>query len=412
MPNTITDEYGMVTEGRVEHGRFIFRSKVQPAAGFNLYVFSPQGAYLGEITQDDAGFRANEGNKILRVNLGSKIIKFEGTLHTKDGHDRHYAAEIDVEVVDPYAFAICYQQGNDPVGQAQRYINADLVRWAKYLDHDDIQETNLRHRAEIALNAHRSEIGLRVREALNVIADPSETYTKLWQIKQQEKVDQAKTGVEQRATAQKSDFEREETAKQNEFQQRQAILEAQTNIFIKQQQQANEILWEETLRRYQKLKDDGYSDAIIEQEEPGLLDKIKQYQVPPQGQLPFAGALPDASGAKQAALLPAADSEPRYNAQLGVDLKTVELSDPQKQALAGWNREYQQAFQIERCDKLGPAENANIQPGDIIVQAYQQPFDSYGMLERKLASTVRGVQVSILILRNDKVYEPQVSPTV
>src|SRR5437764_15368308 len=124
MTNTMTDELRLVQMEDAKSVFGLFGRMISFEDGFSLEVFR-DGMHLGSVRSKDVAITNDiqtsfermsirDGDILLRVNLGSRILTIKGDLLTQDGYTQGYEIVLEIMVNDPTQFAMHYVQQNDP----------------------------------------------------------------------------------------------------------------------------------------------------------------------------------------------------------------------------------------------------------------------------------------------------------
>ena len=100
--------------------------------------------------------------------------------------------------------------------------------------------------------------------------------------------------------------------------------------------------------------------------------------------------------------------EERIN-PIGVSVTSVPLAFSQQQAVAQQGLIINQAFQLSKLDAGGPAANANLYVGDIILQVHGMALDDISAL-RMLLTPSTGMQMTarMVCMRGDQLFAADV----
>lgn len=404
MPNTETDALGLVETTTVRGGSWLFPRNVGVNTGFSQQVFRASGEYLGGTEDYGDRVRARDGDLVLRISLGDFALAFAGELRTRDHHTRAYQAEIILRVNDPVQFAISYRQQVDPVARARKTIDGNLATWASGMRHDDLTVNMLRFRIEHALAAVSRAIGLTVVSADKATLGLGAMDTKIVQIQQDHTVHQTQHTVD---VAIKQE-EREEAAKDNATRLRETALEQDAALTQEFRQATLRTLQGNLLKQLNDLLKQGFTMEEINAQHPRLLRDLAQL-----GGFQGMDLLP--SGESDAhepdnlsgiyGTTSSEDDEGERLEPIGVWVKAVELADSQRYVVRERGYEINQVFQIVKLDEGGPAANANLTMGDILLQANTLALDDVAALRMLLSPhTDLRMQVQIAIIRDEQVY--------
>ena len=404
MPNSETDALNLVETTTVRGGNWLFPRNVGVNTGFSQQVFRASGEYLG--SADDYGdrVRARDGDLVLRVSLGDFALAFAGELATKDHHTRAYQAEMILRVSDPVQFAISYRQQVDPVARARKTIDGNLATWAAGMRHDDITINMLRFRIEHALVAVSRSIGLSVVSADKVTLRLGAMDAQIIQIQQDHTVHQAQHTVDVEIKQE----DREEAARDHAAQLRETALEQDAALTQEFRQATLRTLQGNLLKQLNDLLKQGYSLDEISEQHPRLLRDLGQL-----GGLQGMDLLPSGNPEAQESGKPSGIygttasevNEGERIEPIGGWVKAVELADNQRRVVVEQGYEIHQVFQIARLDEGGPAANANLAMGDILLQVNTLALDDVAALRMLLSpNTGLRMQAQIAIIRDEQVY--------
>jgi len=176
MANEMTDKLQLIQSATIKGFLGLFGRSLSVAEGFSLEVFRGD-THLGSIISNDikvAGdvkkrcerLGARDGDTILRVNLGPRMLTMGGKLYTQDGYTRAYEIMLELHISHPALFAQCYRQQSDPVMLAKTAIEGEFQKYAERNKHDAMDVAKLRLDAEQTLNiASNQRFGLSVTRA-------------------------------------------------------------------------------------------------------------------------------------------------------------------------------------------------------------------------------------------------------
>lgn len=414
MANTVTDSLGLVSTSSVSGGRWFFPPKVGPDTGFSLQVFQPSGEYFGSVDENGPRITARDGDTVLRINLGLHTLSLNGALHTRDGHTRKYEADVIIQVVNAVRFATCYRQGTDPVGQARLALDADLVRWAERMSHDDISPPMMRFRLENGLNRIGSAIGLRVIAAERVIAYASDHHTAMLEIVRKREL----THEQLNSNAILEQATRDKAAKDHAAGREQVDLDEQLKLRVETRRTIILTLLKAHMDRLQQLIADDFTLDQINQKEPELqrvIARLSQLSVGEPAAL--LDGPTDGNDDLLASLLGTRDStslhtveggDTHYNDRFGIHLRPITLTEAQWDALDDRQMSVRQAFQIADLDSGGPSDKAQLYRGDIIVQINGQSLHDRDAISSLVDGAQANTTVSVNVLRGSEVSEVDV----
>lgn len=407
MTNTETDAIHLVETAPVQGGNWFFPRNVREDVGYSLQVFTSSGQYRGSVDGERERVRAQNGDLILRVSLGEFVLAFNGQLGTLDHHSRAYHAQVTLRVGDPVRFAISYrQQVVDPVAWARRTIDTNLVNWAATMPNNDITLAMLRYRAERALAGANRTVGLELVSVDSVTADLSAMDTRIVQIQQDEVV----RGEQHRVDVVISNEQRQEAEINDEAARQKAALDADAALTRELREGTIRTLYRNYQKQLNDLLQQGYTWDEINDQYPDMvhsLTRLGGFQG--QDLLPSGTSSASQSGGSTGTHgNTVLQSDERIN-PIGASVTAVPLTISQQQAVAQQGMIIDQVFQISKLDAGGPAANANLSIGDLVLQVHGMSFDSSASL-RMLLTPNTGMQMTarILIMRSDQLFAADV----
>jgi hypothetical protein len=173
MTNTMTDELRLVQMEVAKSVFGLFGRMISFEDGFSLEVFR-DGMHLGSVRSKDVAITNDiqtsfermsirDGDILLRVNLGSRILTIKGDLLTQDGYTQGYEIVLEIMVNDPTQFAMHYVQQNDPIYIAKTALEGELNNYAILRSSNELAADALLYRATNALSSGSNRlIGVEV----------------------------------------------------------------------------------------------------------------------------------------------------------------------------------------------------------------------------------------------------------
>ncbi len=424
--NPLTDEKRIVETISVQSFWGIFNRIYTAENGFSLELFRGR-TYLGainsnEITRNTKGsfqrFKLRNNDTILRVNLGYRTLDIKCQLAMRDGWVRPFEGVVKIVVNNPYLFALQYLQETDPVMLTKLAIEDAMKRYVRRCDHDNINDSTLRYEIRMSLlQGTYKNYGLEVVEVLvsNIYLDPKQA--EMLAIKQQGMVNEVKIHAdsdnaytqEQRSgelQGLKGVNERSEQGKDAAFQQEQDEL--------KKEHERRQALADDVFKRLKQnmlndLEDGVPPETLIRrypQFAPLLGFPIGNDTLPAGKQQPLINNSPTNSPSDENTItgshiilppLSNTTSQPFYNARIGAWLVYMLLSDKQRQR---WGVNNRIAFTVSSYDTGSIAEQAYMEPNDIIIEVDDQPVQSAKQLINALDTMRLGVPLVLRVLRD------------
>ncbi len=405
--NEMTDQLGLVerVSGR---GFLAWFSRQQPAQdGFSLEVFRGN-VHLGSILSneisgdikrrcDRLGIR--DGDMILRINLGSRIMTVGGQLSTGDQGERHFTREyemtIKLKVSHPDTFALHYHQQSDPVALAKAAIQGAIHKYAQRTLHDDISEFGLCYQAENALELRSNrDIGISVTSAYVTTLKPDPTYTQISDMKKRETITVLEDTFAQTRETQTNRHRHGEEEEENKHKIRQDYIKAVAEEAIRA-----------TTSDIRSRRDDDVPLERILEKHMGTIDflpispKPEAKSLPPGQEMKRLNQGPT-ENEKETGLLPDqpeadARSHPGtvsqqtsmiiHSTHMGVTLMPTTLSETQRKKLGlGLNT----VFVVQMTDQDGPADRAELLPGDYLIEIDDEPLQDAQSMTKILEKSV------------------------
>ena len=445
MANTQTDQLGLATTSTITGGFLFFGPTVKLDTGFSLEVFRKSGEYLGSVASREGSdasqavrrLGAHDGDQVVRVNLGEHPLTITGSLATSDGYIRTYEATVFIRASNAPAFAIAYRQGADPVAQARVAIDAELVRWAEWMEHDAITPVASRFRAGLGLNTIKRSIGLSIARVERVTLTEDAKRAAVREAMQQAMVDQAVIQTteqtarvritEQDVTAQQQhivdvriqDEERDRIRADHHLKLELEEQQAQHQLRASVREQLTTTIVEEHQKRLRELLDAGYTQRQISEEEPDLMRGVSDLfsttnadalapttniRQLPEGTPTSGDASANADASTQAGTVrQPLEADEIYNPQLGLAIMQHQLS-PERMQWAGAPSPI--AFLVVRLDSEGPAQQGGLQVSDLLFLIDQHPISTPVELTSLIKeASLRDGTVHMAVLRGDKVME-------
>lgn len=149
MANALTDQYQLVRTSTVDASflQNLLGKTINYNDGFVRELFR-DGRRIGSIYSHADTVQARRGDTLLSVNMGIVTVPFTDQLATRDGYTMTYDGTVRLRVWDPRTFAVCYQQGIDPLQKALDAIRAALLREIARTVHDNVTDAYLRNVVE------------------------------------------------------------------------------------------------------------------------------------------------------------------------------------------------------------------------------------------------------------------------
>jgi PDZ domain len=424
--NPLTDQKKFVEIIPVQSFWGIFNRTYTAEDGFSLELFRGN-TYLGSVRSNEitnstkSSFqrsRLHNNDTILRINLGYRTLDIKCQLPMRGDWVCSYEGIVKIAVHDPYLFALQYQQEADPVRLAMLAIEDAIKRYARRCEHDHIDDNTVRYEVRIALlkGTHKN-YGLEVVEVLSSTIHPDTKKAQMIDIRQQGMIKdeqihtdadnaylqaqrdgnlQSLKGVQARGEQEKDETFRLKLDKvQKEHDREQSFLDA-VNEGLKRNMLndiSNGVSPEVLVRRYPQFASvlgfPAINNSLPGGKQPPLIKNTDRDKL--------VGV--EATTGKFTVLPPssATSSESFYNARIGVSLVHIPLSDRQRQR---WGIENQVAFMVSRIDEKSVAEQAFMEPNDIIIEIDDQPVSSATILMHTLDTMEPGVPLEMRVLRD------------
>jgi len=479
MPNSMTDGLGLVQSATVKGFLGLFGRTLSVADGFSLEVFR-EDSHLGSIMSNDIKVAsdvkkrcerlgARDGDTILRINLGPRMLTMTGKLYTHDGYARAYEIVVQVQVNHPPRFAQRYRQQSDPIKMAKEAVEGEFQKYAERNTHDSMDQANLRYLAEHALDiASNQEIGVVVIRAHKSLLWLDPKYARELELRQQARVNQTELettaqvettrvntttevkklqtsreaelqelqdSYEQRQLSQTSEFVRIEEAKQRDFER---LEEEKQQAHLRQQAlfgtTAKEIMEALGVRIREEI-DMGRPLSEIFNDYPQLIDI---FLPPGSGSRSLPGTEPKSlagatgrdtgnsqetideldtasrfnvksSGQRESEIQPGTVREKMgssiHSTQLGVTLLPKKLSMEQQKNV---DLEYDTAFVVWEIDADSPACKANLQEFDTLIAINGESLRDERVVTDLFSRMEPGALIKLQILRGERLLEVSV----
>ncbi len=388
-PNEMTDQLGLV-EPIPGKGFLAWFSRQQPAQdGFSLEVFRGN-VHLGSILSneisgdikrryDRLGIRGSD--MILRINLGSRMMMISGQLPTGDRHFTcEYEMTLKLRVSHPDAFALHYHQQSDPIALAKAAIRGAIHKYAQRTPHNDINELDLCYQAETALELRSNlDIGVAVTSAYVTTLKPDPMYAEISNLTKQKTITDLEDTFAQAHETQTNIHRHGEEEEQNKHELRQDFIKAVAEETIRATISEIRSLREDDVPLEQILKKHmGTIDFLPISPKPeakslspgpemkrlnqGPTRNVKETGQPLFQQVSDTGSHPGTVSEQTNTII--------HSTHMGVTLMPTTLSETQRRKLGlGVNS----VFIVQMTDQDGPAERADLLPGDYLIEINDEP---------------------------------------
>lgn len=428
-PNEMTEQLGLVD--RISGRGFLawFSRQQQAQDGFSLEVFRGNvhiGSILsneisGDIKKryDRLGIR--DGDMILRVNLGSRMMNINGLLPTGDQGDRHFIREYEMvlkfRVSHPDKFALHYHQLSDPIALAKSAIQGAILKYAQRTQHDDINEFGLCYQAENALELRSNrDIGVSVTSAYVTSLKSDPMYIQISDMKKQATITVLEDTFTQTRQLQTNQHRRGEEEEENKHQIRQEYIKAIAEETIRatiseiRSLREDDVPLEQILNKHMSSIDflpistKSEAKSLPPAQEMKRLDQghtrsVKETNTPSTQPISNTGSHPGTVSQQTNMII--------HNTHMGVTLMPTTLSETQRKKLGlGVNT----VFIVQMTDQDGPAERAELLPGDYLIEINDKPIqDALSMTEVLESSVNKGSRsVIIRVLRGKQLIDLEV----